>query len=163
MKNLLLVLAGFIATGTFYAASAQDGAEDGPTPEQMAAAATTDRQAVFKLLRFNIGPIIAMTRGAPFDAELAERNGRRIAAIAPMISETLAAMDTRGYGVETEALDSIWDNMDDFQVKTQALVDAANDFADAASGGDMAATLGAVRGLGGTCGNCHETYREDND
>lgn len=159
MKKLLLVLAGFIVTGMFYAASAQDE----PTPEQMAAGAAADRQAVFKLLRFNIGPIIGMTQGAPFDAELAERNGRRIAAIAPMIPDVLGAMDTRDYDVETEALDLIWDNMDDIQVKAQALIDAANEFADAASGGDMATTLGAVRTLGGACGNCHETYREDTD
>lgn len=159
MKKFLLVLAGFIASSMFFVASAQDE----PTPEQMAAGATADRRAVFKLLRFNIGPIIGMTQGAPFDAELAERNGRRIAAIAPMIPDVLAAMDTRAYDVETEALDLIWDNMDDIQVKAQALIDAANEFADMASGGDMASTLGAVRTLGGACGNCHETYREDND
>ncbi len=159
MKKFLLVLAGFVATSLFYVASAQDG----PTPEQMAAGAATDRQAVFKLLRFNIGPILAMTQGAPFDAELAERNGRRIASIAPMIPDVLGAMDTRGYDVETEALDLIWDNLDDIKVKAQALIDAANEFADVASGGDMASTLGAVRTLGGACGNCHETYREDTD
>ncbi len=159
MKKILLVLAGFIVTGMFYVASAQDE----PTPEQMAAGATTDRQAVFKMLRFNIGPILGMTQGAPFDAELAERNGRRIAAIAPMIPEVLGAMDTRGYDVETAALDLVWDNLDDIQVKAQALIDAANEFADVASGGDMASTLGAVRTLGGACGNCHETYRADDE
>ncbi len=159
MKKFLLALAAFVATSTLFVASAQDA----PTPEQQAAAATTDRQAVFKLLRFNIGAIIAMTQGAPFDAELAESNGRRIAALAPMIPDLLGAMDTRDYDVETEALDLIWDNLDDIDVKAQALVSAANEFADVAAGGDMAATLGAVRTLGGACGNCHETYREDTD
>ena len=159
MKKILPVLAGLVASGMFYVASAQDQ----PTPEQQAVAATADRQAAFKLLRFNIGAIIAMTQGAPFDAEIAERNARRIAAIAPMIPELLGAMDTRGYDVETEALDLIWDNLDDIEVKAQALITAANEFADVAAGGDMASTLGAVRSLGGTCGNCHETYREDND
>ncbi len=160
MKKFLLALAVFVGSGMLFVASAQD---DGPTPEQMAAGATADRQAVFKLLRFNIGAIIAMTQGAPFDAELAERNGRRIAALAPMIPDLLGAMDTRDYDVETEALDLIWDNLDDIDVKAQALVSAANEFADVAAGGDMAATLGAVRTLGGACGNCHETYREDTD
>ncbi len=159
MKKLLLALAGLIASSMFIVASAQDE----PTPEQLAADAAETRQSVFKLFRFNIGPIIAMTQGAPFDAELAERNARRIASIAPMIPDVLGAMDTRGYAIETEALDLIWDNMDDIQVKAQALIDAANEFADVAAGGDMASTLGAVRGLGGACGNCHETYREDND
>ncbi len=159
MKKFLLALAAFVATSMLFVASAQDA----PTPEQQAAAATTDRQAVFKLLRFNIGAIIAMTQGAPFDAELAERNGRRIAALAPMIPDLLGAMDTRDYDVETEALDLIWDNLDDIDVKAQALVSAANEFADVAADGDMPATLGAVRTLGGACGNCHETYREDTE
>ena len=159
MKKFLLVLAGIIVASMFYTAAAQEEL----TPEQQAAGAAADRQAVFKLLRFNIGAILAMTQGAPFDAELAQRNGRRIAAIAPMIPEVLGAMDTRGYDIETQALDLIWDNMDDIQVKAQALIDAANEFADVASGGDMASTLGAVRTLGGACGNCHETYREDTD
>ncbi len=159
MKKFPQVLAVLIAASMFWTASAQDQ----PTPEQQAADAAATRQAVFKLFRFNIGPILAMTQGAPFDAELAERNARRIAQVAPMIPDVLGAMDTRGHDIETEALDLIWDNMDDIEVKTQALIDAANEFADTASGGDMAATLGAVRNLGGTCGNCHETYREDSD
>lgn len=159
MKKFLLVLAGLIASSMLYVSSAQDEL----TPEQLAADAAETRQSVFKLFRFNIGPIVAMTQGAPFDAELAERNARRIASIAPMIPDVLGAMDTRGHDIETEALDLIWDNMDDIQVKAQALIDAANEFAVVASGGDMASTLGAVRSLGGACGNCHETYREDND
>ena len=46
---------------------------------------------------------------------------------------------------------------------SQALIDNANVLADAAATGDMGATLGAVRGLGGSCGNCHDTYRVDTD
>lgn len=105
-----------------------------------------------------------MARGAPFDAEVAERNARRIAALAPMIPELLAA-DTRGFDLETEALDVIWegDNLDDVGVKAQALLDAANAFAETAATGDRAATLGATQSLGSTCGNCHDSYRVDND
>lgn len=79
-----------------------------------------------------------------------------------MIPEVLAA-DTRGFDLETEALDLIWDNQDDIAVKAQALIDNATAFADAAATGDMAATLGAFRAFGGSCGNCHDTYRVDND
>ncbi len=159
MKKILLALAGVIASSMFYAASAQD---DGPTPEEQAMAATADRQAVFKLLRVNIGAIIGMAQGAPFEAEVAERNARRIATIATMIPEVFN-MDTRGYDVQTLALDVIWDDPEDFGDKAQALVAAANEFADVAAGGDMATTLGAVQQLGGTCGNCHDTYRQDVD
>ena len=79
-----------------------------------------------------------------------------------MIPEVLA-QDTRDFDVETTALDSIWENMDDFAAKAQALEDNANAFADAASGGDFATAMGAFRAFGGSCGNCHDTYRVDTD
>ena len=47
--------------------------------------------------------------------------------------------------------------------KAQALEDNANAFADAASGGDFATAMGAFRAFGGSCGNCHDTYRVDTD
>ncbi len=148
-----------LASGLLLSAAAQDG----PTPEQQAQAAAETRQGLFKLLIFNLRPIAAMAQGAPFDAELAERNARRIASIAPMIPDVLGAMDTRGYDLETEALDLIWDNLSDIGVKAKTLEDNALAFAEIAAGGEMGATLGAFRALGGSCGNCHDTYREDND
>jgi cytochrome c556 len=139
-------------------------AQEGPTPEQQAVMATENRQAVFKLLGVNMGPIVGMARGAvPFDASIAERNARRIAMLAPMIPELVGAMDTREFDVETEALPVIWDNMDEFSERAADLVDAANTFADLAAGGDQAATLGGLRAFGGTCGNCHDSFRVDDD
>jgi len=159
-KALVLVSAlAMLVSGTMFTASAQDQ----PTPAQMAAAATETRQSVFKLLYFNLIPIAGMARGAPFDAELAEKNARNIAALAPMIPDLFSAMDTRDFDVETEALDVIWENPSEFAAKAQALLEGANNFAEVASGGDMAATLGAFRGLGGGCGNCHDDFRVDND
>ena len=104
-----------------------------------------------------------MAQGAPFNAELAEKNALNIAALAPMIPDLFAAMDTRDFDVETEALDVIWEDSAGFAEKAQALLEGANTFAEVAAGGDMAATLGAFRGLGGSCGNCHDDFRVDND
>ena len=159
-KALVLVTAlAMLVSGTLFTASAQDG----PTPAQRAAGATETRQSVFKLLLFNLLPIAGMAQGAPFDAELAEKNAYNIAALAPMIPDLFAAMDTRDFDVETEALDVIWENPAEFAAKAQALLEGANTFAEVAAGGDMAATLGAFRGLGGSCGNCHDDFRVDND
>ena len=82
--------------------------------------------------------------------------------MAGMVQEVMAE-DTRGFEVETTALDSIWDNMRDLSDKAQALEDNALAFADAASTGEFATAMGAFRALGGSCGNCHDTYRVDND
>jgi len=139
-------------------------AEEAPSPQEQAENATATRQAVFKLLIFNLRTIVGMARGEiEFDAAIAERNARRIAALAPMIPEVLGAMDTREFDVTTEALPLIWDNLDEVAEKAQNLVNAANTFADTAATEDQGATLGGLRALGGACGNCHETFRVDND
>lgn len=137
-------------------------AQDQPTPEEIAASAADTRQSVFKLLLFYLRPLVGMAQGAPFDATVAEMNGRRIAALAPTIPHVFVE-DTRGFDVETEALDVIWEDATGFAAKAQALVDNATTFADAASTGDRGQTLGAFRALGGSCGDCHDNFRVDTD
>ena len=161
MKKLAVLVCTVViaASGSFYSAFAQNDM----TPEERAAQAVDTRKSLFKMLRFNLVPIAGMAQGAPFDAEVAQRNARRIAVMATMIPEVLA-QDTSAFdNIETTALDKIWDNQDDIAIKAQALIDNANAFADAAATGDMASTLGAFRAFGGSCGNCHDEYRVDND
>ena len=159
-KNIALVSALLIlGSGLVFTAFAQDA----PSPEEQAAAAIDQRKSLFKTLRYNLGPIAGMAQGAPFNAEVAERNARRIAVMATMIPEMLA-VDTSAFDdIETTALDIIWENQDDIAAKAQALIDNASAFADAAATGDMASTLGAFRAFGSSCGNCHDTYRVDTD
>ena len=157
-KKALTIASVVVASSMMLAVNAQD-----PTPEQQAQQAAETRQSVFKLFGYNLGMISGMARGTvEFDAEIAERNARRVAAMAPMIPELFAAMDTRDYDITTEALPVIWEQFDLFQERAQALVDGANTFADVAAGGDRMETLGALRAFGANCGNCHETFRVDN-
>ena len=160
MKHVIGVAVLFAsATGVFTATAQQQA----PTPEQLAVSSTETRQAVFKLLSFNLSTISAMARGTlEFDAAIAERNANRIAELAPMIPELFAARDTREFSVETEALPIIWDRMDEFNEKATNLVTAANTFAEIARAGNKDATIAAVRAFGGACGNCHDTFRVDN-
>ena len=159
-KRVLISTLVLLSTVFVFTSAAQQG----PSPQQRAEDATETRQAVFKLFIFNMGTIVGMARGnIPFDAAIAERNARRIAALAPMIPEVLGAMDTREFDVETQALPVIWDNMDEFTEKAQNLVAAANTFADLAAAGDQGATMGGLRAFGGACGNCHETFRVPED
>ncbi|MDP1756580.1 MAG: cytochrome c [Pseudohongiella sp.] len=159
-KKVFSVSALVLASVVMVTASAQDAPP--PTPEQIASSATATRQAVFKLLAFNLAPINGMARNTvEFDAAIAERNALRVAALAPMIADLFVVNDTRNFPVTTEALPIIWDNMDDFRAKASALEEAAKTFAAVAAGGDRAATIGAIRAFGSTCGNCHREYRVD--
>lgn len=158
-KKTLIASLMVLTSAVIVTATAQDAP---PTPEQLAESSTASRQAVFKLLAFNLAPINGMARNTvEFDAALAERNARRVAALAPMIPELFAANDTRSMDVRTDALPIIWDNMDDFTAKATALEEAANTFAAVAAGGERAATIAAIRAFGSTCGNCHREYRAD--
>ncbi|MCY4358749.1 MAG: cytochrome c [Gammaproteobacteria bacterium] len=161
MKKVLMLICALcvVASGTFFVANAQEEM----TPEELAASAVSFRKALFRTIYFNLRPIGAMAQGAPFDAEVAQRNANRIAVIASMIPEVFAENTSEFSMIETTALPTIWENMEDFESKAQALIDNANAFSEAASTGDFNQAMGAFRAFGGSCGNCHDTYRVDED
>ena len=114
---VLLSAISMIAFSMAFTSYAQD-----MTPEEQAAAAVDQRKSLFKTIRYNLGPIAGMAQGAPFDAEIAERNARRIAVMATMIPEMLAVDTSNFDNIETTALDSIWDNQDDIAAKALSLI-----------------------------------------
>jgi len=156
MKIIVYTLA-LLGTGIVTQSFAQ---EDEPTPEELAISATETRQSLFKLLSYNNRSISGMARGTvEYDAAIAERNARRIAALAEMIPELFKANDTRSFDVETRALPIIWDRMGEFEDKAASMVKAANVFAAIAAEGDRSKTIAAVREYGSNCGNCHDDFR----
>jgi cytochrome c556 len=129
-----------------------------PNPDKTA---IETRQAVFKLISNQNGPIGAMFRpGGNFDAAVAARNAERIKVLAGMIPE-LFTRDTRQApaDVKTKALEGIWNSQADFKAKADALVAAADAVAVAAKSGNKDATQAANANIGKACGGCHDTYR----
>jgi cytochrome c556 len=133
------------------------------SPEQQAQSAVDTRKSVVRLFNFNMAPINAMARGGQFDAELVERNARRVAMLAPMLPEAFAAMDTREFNVETTALPIIWENFDEFEQRANDLATAVTELADMAATGNQEETMRLAGSIGRTyCGGCHEMFRERN-
>jgi cytochrome c556 len=150
----VLAVAGIVLTTGSIAQPAQ-------TPEQQAQGAINTRKSVVRLFAFNMAPINAMARGGEFDAALVERNARRIATLAPMLPEAFAAMDTREFDLETEALPVIWEEFEEFQQRASNLAEAVTNLADVAATGDQAETIRTAGSIGRTyCGGCHEMFRE---
>ena len=85
MRKIAVVISAMaiIVYSTMFTSFAQD-----MSPEEQAAAAVDQRKSLFKTIRYNLGPIAGMAQGAPFDAEVAERNARRIAVMATMIPKS---------------------------------------------------------------------------
>lgn len=69
-----------------------------PSPEAQAKSAVENRQAAFKLISHQFGPVSALLRGqaAPFDAPAVALNAERIQVLAGMLPE-LFERDTREF------------------------------------------------------------------
>jgi cytochrome c556 len=128
-----------------------------PNPDKTA---IETRQAVFKLISHQNGPIGAMFRpNGTFDAAVAARNAERIKVLAGMIPE-LFARDTRAFkDAPTRSLEGIWTSQADFKAKADALATAADGVLVAAKSGDKDATQKANAEIGKACGACHDAFR----
>ncbi|SHI32447.1 c-type cytochrome [Wenxinia saemankumensis] len=127
-------------------------------------AAAEARESHMHLYQTNLGVLGGMARGnMDYDAEAAQAAADNLA--------SLSDLDERFYWVEgssseeiddTRALPAIWENMDDFMAKSDALHEAAVAMAEVAGDG-VEAVQAQMGALGGACGSCHETYRAADD
>ena len=155
MKRIILISAAILSTLISFNTFAQR-----MSPEEQATAAVGTRQAVFKLLAFNMGPLQGMARGGDFDEAVAVQAIERIQTLATMIPDVFAN-DTTSYDLETRALNGIWADMSSF-------TSAANDLS---AGADAAMALitsegadgirQAIQQLGPNCGACHDAFRAE--
>jgi len=63
-------------------------------------------------------------------------------------------------GVKTEALPAIWERPADFAAAADRLVNATKAFQLAAATGDLARIQPAAMAVGGSCKNCHDSFRK---
>jgi len=155
MKKILISLA-IAATLSTPFAFAQEASS-----EKQAATAVQFRQAVLQLVRSNMGPLGGMAKGQiDFDADLMSKNAMRIEQLALMMDDYFA-LDTRKFKLETAAADAIWEEMDDFQSKSKAMVDAAANLQKIALAKDEANYRKAIGALGTSCKSCHDKYKND--
>jgi cytochrome c556 len=118
------------------------------------------RQTIFETLGANLTAVVMNLKGEVAFPDAVAVHARTVADAAPLM---LPAMEqnTAGEGsAETEALDKIWDNWDDFTSKAEDMEAAALRLAELAQGDDMQAIGAQVQEVGGTCKSCHDEYRD---
>lgn len=118
------------------------------------------RKGQFNLLALNVGVLGGMARGnVEYDAALAEAAAENIVAIAAINQTPLWPEGSDEMSIdETRAKPEIWENFGDFAAKWAAVGTAAEGLPAAVSSG--AEGIGPALGpLGGTCKDCHDTYR----
>jgi cytochrome c556 len=126
---------------------------------EQAAKATDTRQAVLKVVGWNVAPLGAMARGLiPWDNEVVLRNAQRVAWMTTMIPDAFRA-DTRPHDVRTEALPVIWENFSRFEELAANAGRSADRLVEAAGAGDEDAMRRAVGALIDDCRACHDDFR----
>ena len=155
MKRIIIpaVAAVIFASATVFAQPAAN--------EKHANWATKVRKANFALLGHNMGPIGGMLKGrVPFNAQVVADRATNINQLAKMIADT-SKVDTSKFKVETEALDKIWTDKDNFAKKIQALIDASDKVSKIALTGSEDDVKKAMGAMGKSCGSCHDDYKKD--
>lgn len=148
-----LIISSVIATSPIAAQEAKS--------EKQANSAVQFRQAVFQLVRSNLGPLGGMAKGQiPYNAETMQVNGQRIEQLALMI-EDYFTLDTSAYSVETGAKNDIWQNRVDFNSKAQDMVKAAQALQAVAKNEDKENYRKAIGAISATCKACHDDYKKD--
>ena len=132
----------------------------GRSPEEQAVADTETRQAVFKLLAFNMGPLQGMARGGDFDQEAALTALENVRVLSTMIAPAFAA-DNTAFDTETRALDRIWTDMGGFSNAAMDLTNGAAAAIDIINNQGAGGIRAAIQQVGPTCGACHDAYRAE--
>lgn len=131
--------------------------------DERAQAAVEVRQAVLTLMKANFGPLVGIARDQiPYDAIYVQKNATRMKQLAAMLPDAFSR-DTRGSGVESEALDRIWEEPTLFADKIATLDSRLDNLLALSRGNDPAAVKAAVGDLGKACGSCHDDFRVDDD
>lgn len=157
--NKVIISSVALSAFTFGTAVAAEVAE--AANQKHANAATQYRQAVFQLVRSNMGPLGGMAKGAlPFDESVMKTNAVRLEQLADMMADYLA-VDTRKFDVDTGAKDEIWADFSAFEKKVAALKTAAQGLQSAVEAGDESAYRGAIGKIGASCKSCHDDYKQD--
>lgn len=153
---VVVVLASLIIAGC-------ETGDEGGAVDERAQAAVEVRQSLLTLLKSNFGPLVGIARDQiPYDAPYVQKNAMRMQQLAAMMADAFSR-DTRGTGVETEALDRIWEEPALFADKIATLESRIETLRARARGDDPAAVKAAIGDVGKACGSCHDDFRVDDD
>ncbi|MEE4338165.1 c-type cytochrome [Erythrobacter sp.] len=97
------------------------------------------------------------------DFSVIQANAEDINQRASNIEQHFVEETAREAGYDTEALAAIWQKPEEFASATQKLIDTSAALVEATGGGDPAAVGAAVKEMGGSCKNCHDQFRYDDE
>ena len=115
------------------------------------------RQTLMGGVGANMGGIGAILKNQLSLPGHVESHARQLAMSAKLVAAAFKANLSAG---ATDAKPEIWNDWAGFEKAIADFDAAANTLADAAASGDGAAIGPAVKGLGKSCGGCHDSFRK---
>jgi cytochrome c556 len=135
---------------------AAGAAPAGPTPAERA---IEYRQAVYKVVAGNFGPLSQVAQGkAEFKAESAVKQATRLSQIATFIGDAYPDISKEG---KTRALPAIWSNRKEFDQIAADLATHTKTLAEVVENSSSAGDelKAAVAAVGNDCKACHDKFR----
>ncbi len=158
---MTVALVGAVAAcGESAEAPADDDASGGETVEN---SVIETRQANFEEIGDAFKAIRGQLEAGEPDFSVIEASANTINANAQKVPDYFPAGTGIDSDADTEALETIWEQPEDFAAASQKLVDTSAALAAAAATGEAAAVGEAVKAMGGSCKGCHDQFRLDKD
>jgi len=122
--------------------------------------AVQHRQDVMNVAGASMGAIGCFMKGdCALPAEVLVRNAKAIAFVGEM-SVPAFEVNTTDSMAQTTAVPAIWEKWETFEGGLKAMTEAANELAVASAEADRGTMGPAIKKLGGTCKECHDTFRD---
>ena len=116
------------------------------------------RQAVYKVMGWNFGPMAAMVKGEkPYDKEAFARHAAILNQMSPLAMEGFAASSDKG--AETKAKPEVWTKSVEFKEKMDKMVGETRKLAAIAGTGSFDEIKKQFGATGGACKACHDDFR----
>ena len=116
------------------------------------------RQAVYKVMGWNFGPMGAMVKGEkPYDKEAFARHASIVSQMSPLAMEGFAAGSDKG--AETKAKPEVWTKSVEFKEKMDKMVGETRKLAAIAGTGSFDEIKKQFGATGGACKACHDDFR----
>ncbi|MBT42506.1 MAG: cytochrome C556 [Idiomarina sp.] len=118
------------------------------------------RQSAFSIMRANFVAMAEMVKGdVDYDASIFEQRAEDFARLSQI---PWAGFTTEGAmpGDNTDALQEIWDNWDDFKKRSEDLIADAKSLAEASTSGSLETIKPAFMAAAKNCKGCHDNYKD---
>ncbi|MCB1858503.1 MAG: cytochrome c [Gammaproteobacteria bacterium] len=154
MNRISIITAALLVAG-LGAGSASTWATERPGH-----AAFEYRESIMTVFKWYLGPMAGMAKGKiPYDQASFQHNAKELAKAASL--DVLSGFPEGSIDEDSEAKPEIWQNWKKFEDKLEALRTESAKLAEIAAGGDQQATVEQFKRTAGTCGGCHDDFRED--